>query len=70
MLVSHLLPFSYIDADEDVGTPFQAISIDNTVKKNRASMTSLKDAYKLWRMVNLLDGVKLFNLLKTKTEMV
>lgn len=44
MLISHLLSFSYIDADEGVGTPFQAIFIDNTVKKNRASMTSLKDA--------------------------
>lgn len=45
MLVSHLSSFSYIGVDEVVGTPFQALSIvDNIVKKNRASMTSLKDS--------------------------
>ncbi|XP_050909005.1 uncharacterized protein LOC127122761 [Lathyrus oleraceus] len=45
MLVSHLSSFSYIDVDEVVGTPFQALSVDdNVVKKNGASMTSLKDA--------------------------
>ncbi|XP_050896675.1 uncharacterized protein LOC127103462 [Lathyrus oleraceus] len=45
MLVSHLSSFSYIDADEVVGTLFQAFSIvDNIIKKNGSSMTSLKDA--------------------------
>lgn len=54
-----------------MGTPFQALYVvDNAVKKSGASMTSLKDANKLWRIVILLDGVKLFNLLKTKIEFV
>lgn len=44
MLVSHLFSFSYIDADEVVGNPFQDLSVDrNVVKENGASMTSLKD---------------------------
>ncbi|XP_050890962.1 uncharacterized protein LOC127096434 [Lathyrus oleraceus] len=45
MLVSHLSSFSYIGADEAMVTPFQALStVDNAVKKNGESMTSLKDA--------------------------
>lgn len=45
MLVSHLSLFSYIDDDKVVGTPFHALYvIDNVVKKNISSMTSLKDA--------------------------
>ena len=44
MLVSHLSSFSYIDADEAEGTSFQALSVDNIVKKNKESMSSLKDA--------------------------
>lgn len=44
MLVSYLSLFSYIDVEEVVGTLFQALYvIDNDVKKNGASMTSLKD---------------------------
>lgn len=44
-MVSHLSSFSYIDVDEAMGTLFQALFVvDNDVKKNRASMTSLKDA--------------------------
>lgn len=43
MLVSHLSSFSYIDADEAMGTPFQALFVDdNVVKMNGDSMTSLK----------------------------
>lgn len=45
LLASHLSSFSYIDAEEAVGTPFQALFVDdNTVKKNGTCMTSLKDA--------------------------
>lgn len=44
MLASHLSSFSYIDAVGAVGTPFQALFVDDiVVKKNVASMTSLKD---------------------------
>lgn len=45
VLVSHLSSFSYIDVNEDDGTSFQALSLDNiAVKKNGESMSSLKDA--------------------------
>lgn len=51
-----------------MATPFQALSIDdNVVKKNGSSMTSLKDANKSWRMVNLIDGVKVLIFPKTRT---
>ncbi|XP_050919124.1 uncharacterized protein LOC127136630 [Lathyrus oleraceus] len=44
MLVSHLSSFSYIDADEAEGTPFQALFVDDiSSRKNGESMTSLKD---------------------------
>ncbi|XP_050919131.1 uncharacterized protein LOC127136637 [Lathyrus oleraceus] len=44
ILVSHLSLLLYIDADEVVGTPFQALYIiNNAVKKNGESMTYLKD---------------------------
>lgn len=43
MLVSHLSSLSYINVDEVVGTPFQALSIIDAFKKNGASMTSSKD---------------------------
>jgi hypothetical protein len=48
MLVSHLSSFSYIDADEAVGTPFQALSVvNNAAKKNGMPMSSLKDAQRV-----------------------
>lgn len=45
LLVSHLSSFRYIDAKEAVGTQFQVLSvIENTVKKNGSSISSLRDA--------------------------
>lgn len=45
MLVSHLSSFLYIDSNEVVETPFQALSVDDiAARKNGESMTSLKDA--------------------------
>ena len=45
ILVSHLSSFSYIDADEAVGTSFQALFVvDDAAKKNGMPMSSLKDA--------------------------
>ena len=44
-LVSHLSSFSYVEAEEEVGTPFQALSITE-VKKIGALMSSFKDAQK------------------------
>ncbi|XP_050889418.1 uncharacterized protein LOC127094655 [Lathyrus oleraceus] len=44
MLVSHLSSFSCTDADEDEGTLFQALFVDNiSIKKSGESMSPLKD---------------------------
>ncbi|KAI5418536.1 hypothetical protein KIW84_042967 [Lathyrus oleraceus] len=43
LLVSHLSSFTYVEAEEAVRTPFQALSIANEVQKTGASMSSLKD---------------------------
>ncbi|KAI5438068.1 hypothetical protein KIW84_023981 [Lathyrus oleraceus] len=45
LLVSHMSSFSYVEAKEEVGTPFQALSIAE-VKKTGAPMSSFKDAQK------------------------
>ncbi|KAI5387090.1 hypothetical protein KIW84_073302 [Lathyrus oleraceus] len=44
LLVSHLSSFSYIDAEDEVGTPFQALSIAEPVEKRTSSLASYKDA--------------------------
>ena len=44
LLVSHLSSFSYIDAEVEVGTPFQALSIDEPIEKRAHSFASYKDA--------------------------
>ncbi|KAI5426829.1 hypothetical protein KIW84_032309 [Lathyrus oleraceus] len=44
LLVSHLSSFSYIDAEDEVGTPFQALSIAEPVEKRTPSFASYKDA--------------------------
>ncbi|KAI5384918.1 hypothetical protein KIW84_071779 [Lathyrus oleraceus] len=44
LLVSHLSSFTYVDAEKEVGTSFQALSIADELKKTRAPMSSLKDA--------------------------
>ncbi|KAI5418318.1 hypothetical protein KIW84_042818 [Lathyrus oleraceus] len=44
LLVSHLSFFSYIDAEDEVGTPFQALSIAEPIKKGASSFASYKDA--------------------------
>ncbi|KAI5430587.1 hypothetical protein KIW84_034975 [Lathyrus oleraceus] len=46
LLVSHLSSFSYVEAEDVVGTPFQALSIV-VEKRIGASMSSLKDARKI-----------------------
>ena len=51
LLVSHLSSFTYVEAEEEVGTPFQALSIAE-VKKIGAPMSSLKDAHKAIETVN------------------
>ncbi|KAI5430969.1 hypothetical protein KIW84_035206 [Lathyrus oleraceus] len=44
LLVSHLSSFSYIDAEDEVGTPFQALSIAEPSKKGTSSFASYNDA--------------------------
>ncbi|KAI5436307.1 hypothetical protein KIW84_022686 [Lathyrus oleraceus] len=46
LLIIHLSSFSYVEAEEKVGTPFQALSIAK-VKKTGAPMSSFKDAQKI-----------------------
>ena len=46
LLVSHLSSFSYVEAEDEVGTPFQALSIASE-KRVGAPMSSLKDAQKV-----------------------
>ncbi|KAI5420240.1 hypothetical protein KIW84_044147 [Lathyrus oleraceus] len=47
LLVSHLSSFMYVEAEEEVGTMFQALSIENVIQKTWASMSSLKDAQEI-----------------------
>ncbi|KAI5445799.1 hypothetical protein KIW84_013872 [Lathyrus oleraceus] len=42
-LVSHLSSFSYIDVEDEVGTPFKALSIAEPVEKRTSSFTSYRD---------------------------
>ncbi|KAI5427282.1 hypothetical protein KIW84_032627 [Lathyrus oleraceus] len=43
LLVSHLSSFSYIDAEDEVGTPFQALSIAEPSRKGLSSFVSYND---------------------------
>ena len=45
LLVSHLSSFTYVEAEEEVATPVQALSITK-VKKTRVPRSSFKDAQK------------------------
>ncbi|KAI5431515.1 hypothetical protein KIW84_035629 [Lathyrus oleraceus] len=44
LLVSHLSFFSYIDAEDEVGTPLQALSIAEPIEKKSPSFASYRDA--------------------------
>ena len=46
LLVSHLSSFSYVKAEDEVGTPFQALSI-SVEKRVGAPVSSFKDAQKI-----------------------
>ncbi|XP_050916483.1 uncharacterized protein LOC127131612 [Lathyrus oleraceus] len=47
LLVSHLSSFTYVEAEEAIGTLFQALYVDNMIQKTKASMSSLKDAQEI-----------------------
>ncbi|KAI5409770.1 hypothetical protein KIW84_055284 [Lathyrus oleraceus] len=55
LLVSHLSSFSYIEAEDEVGTPFQALSIA-AEKRVGAPMSLLKDAQKIVEEGNVDQG--------------
>ena len=57
LLVRHLSSFTYVEAKEEVGTPFQALSFVDEMKTG-ASMSSLKDAQ---------EFIQVGRLLKTRT---
>ncbi|KAI5397016.1 hypothetical protein KIW84_063009 [Lathyrus oleraceus] len=44
LLVSHLSSCSYIDAEVEIGTPFQALSIAEPIEKRALSFASYRDA--------------------------
>jgi hypothetical protein len=44
LLVSHLSSFSYIDAEDEVGTPLQALYIAEPSRKGPSSFASYSDA--------------------------
>ncbi|KAI5444932.1 hypothetical protein KIW84_013274 [Lathyrus oleraceus] len=44
LFVSHLSSFSYIDVEDEVGTPFQALSIAEPSRKGPSSFASCNDA--------------------------
>ena len=44
LLVSHLSSFSYADAEVEIGTPFQDLSIAEPVEKRTPSFASYRDA--------------------------
>ncbi|KAI5419579.1 hypothetical protein KIW84_043663 [Lathyrus oleraceus] len=44
MFVTHMSSFTYVEAEEEFGTPFQALSVSDEVQKTGAYMSSLKDA--------------------------
>ncbi|KAI5382550.1 hypothetical protein KIW84_070110 [Lathyrus oleraceus] len=44
LLVSHMSSFYYIDAEDEVGTPFQSLSIAEPSKKGTSSFASYNDA--------------------------
>lgn len=71
LLVSQLPSFTYVEAEEEVGTPFQALSISNEVQKTGASMSSLKDVRevvqvggtnKLGRVIKVIENNNKFGL--------
>ncbi|XP_050896222.1 uncharacterized protein LOC127102949 [Lathyrus oleraceus] len=47
LLVSHLSSFTYVEAEEAIGTPFQALTMANVIQKTGSSMSSLKDAQEI-----------------------
>ncbi|KAI5399014.1 hypothetical protein KIW84_064401 [Lathyrus oleraceus] len=44
LLMSHLSSFTYVEAEKEVGTLFQTLSIVDELQKTREPMSSLKDA--------------------------
>ncbi|KAI5409890.1 hypothetical protein KIW84_055372 [Lathyrus oleraceus] len=58
LLVSHLSSFSFVEAEDEIGTPFQALSIAEE-KRVGAPMSSFKDALKIVEEVVRSEDVQL-----------
>ncbi|KAI5441262.1 hypothetical protein KIW84_010644 [Lathyrus oleraceus] len=68
-LVSHLSSFTRVKAKEEVGTPFQALSIADEIKKTGEPMSSLKDAQEGIHSSNTNKWVAWWRLSRTRTKM-
>lgn len=66
LLVSHLSSFTYIEAKEDIGTPFQAFSVADEVQKTGASMSSLKDAHEVVQVGGTDESGRVVEVLENK----
>ncbi|XP_050919812.1 uncharacterized protein LOC127137388 [Lathyrus oleraceus] len=49
LLIKHLSSFTYVEVEEAVRTLFQALSVANVIQKTGASMSSFKDAQKIFQ---------------------
>ncbi|KAI5444521.1 hypothetical protein KIW84_012958 [Lathyrus oleraceus] len=65
LLVSHLSSFTYVEAEEEVGTPFHALSITE-LKKTRAPMSSFKDAQKVIEAGNTNQWGRMIEVVENK----
>ncbi|KAI5407383.1 hypothetical protein KIW84_053582 [Lathyrus oleraceus] len=67
LLVSHLSSFSYVEVEEEVGTPFQALYIVKE-KKTGAPMSSLKDAQKAIEAGNINQWGRMIEIAENKNR--
>ncbi|KAI5409895.1 hypothetical protein KIW84_055377 [Lathyrus oleraceus] len=68
LLVSHLLSFTYVYAEEEVGTPFQALFFVDELKKTRAPVSSLKDAKEVVQTGNTDKGGRVVEVIENKNK--
>ncbi|KAI5425849.1 hypothetical protein KIW84_031611 [Lathyrus oleraceus] len=67
LLVSHLSSFTYVEFEEEVGNPFQALSIAEE-KKTRAPMSFLKDAQKAIKAGSIYQWGRMIKIVENKNR--
>lgn len=67
-LVSHLSFFTYVEAGEEVGTLFQALSIAGELKKTGASMSSPKDAREVIQVGSIVKWGRVIEVIENKNK--